>query len=224
MEELRDLGRTRSLAEGAVLDPMHPVVRFVLSGGLGVFAAVDHLCVGWLPPGAIQGLHHLSDAPGSMVVQAVTPTTVLEVKAAYVRAVLGETESLRLAAQLTAERLNLVEREAACMALHSVEARLATWLLRLIGTSGEDVLEITQDRLAQILGVQRTTVNSGIKAFQIAGLLRCRRGRITIWRLDDLARRACGCGRRPAGDDNEATDVHTPGSSTCPESVHGRLD
>lgn len=93
------------------------------------------------------------------------------------------------------------------MALHPVEARLATWLLRLIQTSDENVLAITQERLAQILGVQRTTVNSGIKAFQNASLLCCRRGRITVWRLDDLADRACGCGRPKSGDDSRAPDV-----------------
>ena len=58
----------------------------------------------------------------------------------------------------------------ACNAAHTVEARLSRWLLRARDLSGDD-LPLTQEFLAQMLGVQRSSVSLVANTLQRAGLL-----------------------------------------------------
>jgi CRP-like cAMP-binding protein len=86
-----------------------------------------------------------------------------------------------------------VQQSAACNALHEAEARFCRWLLQSRDRSDSDVVPITQEFLAQMLGVRRTTVTLVAQSLQDAGLLRYRRGRIEIVDRDALEERACEC-------------------------------
>jgi CRP-like cAMP-binding protein len=86
-----------------------------------------------------------------------------------------------------------VQQSAACNALHEAEARFCRWLLQSRDRSDSDVVPITQEFLAQMLGVRRTTVTLVAQSLQDAGLLRYRRGRIEIVDRDGLEERACEC-------------------------------
>jgi len=82
----------------------------------------------------------------------------------------------------------------ACIALHKVEQRLAWWLLEAqdrIGGSAE--LPLTQEFLAVMLGVQRTTVTDAASGLQEFGLLRVVRGKVTILDAAALGQRSCEC-------------------------------
>src|ERR1700731_663469 len=82
---------------------------------------------------------------------------------------------------------------AACNALHSVEARMAQWLLQIHDRIDGDVLPLTQEAISQLLGVRRTTVPHVMRAFRVSGAIRSdRRGLIEIdrTRLEDAA---CEC-------------------------------
>jgi len=86
------------------------------------------------------------------------------------------------------------QQSAACNASHGVEARLARWLLRtrdLVGGSAK--LELTQEFLAQMLGVRRTSVSLVAHALQNAGLIRYRRGQVEITNLEGLQETSCEC-------------------------------
>ena len=85
------------------------------------------------------------------------------------------------------------QQSVACNATHTLEARLARWLLRARDLAGVDVLQLTQDFLGQMLGVQRSSVSGVANALQQAGLIRYRRGRIEIIDLQGLTETSCEC-------------------------------
>jgi CRP-like cAMP-binding protein len=88
-----------------------------------------------------------------------------------------------------------VQQSAACNALHEAEARFCRWLLQSRDRSDSDIVPITQEFLAQMLGVRRTTVTLVAQSLQDAGLLRYRRGRVEIVNREGLEARACECYR-----------------------------
>src|SRR5262249_22114667 len=79
----------------------------------------------------------------------------------------------------------------ACNALHSVEARFCRWLLSCCDRIDSDAVNLTQEFLADMLGVQRTTVTAVASSLQAKGLIRYRRGVVDI--LDKRALKACAC-------------------------------
>lgn len=85
------------------------------------------------------------------------------------------------------------QQSAACNAVHSVESRLSRCLLRLRDLSGQDTLLVTQEFLAQMLGVQRNSVSIVASAFQHAKLIHYHRGVIEIRDLEGLRASACEC-------------------------------
>lgn len=80
----------------------------------------------------------------------------------------------------------------ACNSFHSIEARAARWLLTAQDRAG-DRLELTQESLAGLLGVQRTTVNAVARDLQDQGLITTRRGIIQVHDRAGLERAACNC-------------------------------
>jgi len=92
--------------------------------------------------------------------------------------------------------LQLIEsrQSGLCHAMHGVEPRLARWLLELSERSGaRDTLTLTQEFMAAMLGVQRTTVNGVASQLQKTGLIRYSRGALQILDVEGLRRRACEC-------------------------------
>jgi CRP-like cAMP-binding protein len=85
------------------------------------------------------------------------------------------------------------QQSAACNASHSVEARLSRFLLRARDLSDSETLPLTQEFLAQMLGVQRNAVSIVAHALQQAGIIRYSRGNIDISDADGLKETACEC-------------------------------
>jgi CRP-like cAMP-binding protein len=82
---------------------------------------------------------------------------------------------------------------AACNALHDVRQRMCKWLLLTQDRVGSDTIPLTQEHLSIMLGVQRTTVTSVAAPLQAEGLIRYRRGRITILDTARVRQEACEC-------------------------------
>lgn len=80
-----------------------------------------------------------------------------------------------------------------CNTLHPVEARLARWLLRARDLSDRETLALTQETLAQMMGVRRNAVSLVAHALQRAGIIRYSRGQIEITDLRALEANSCGC-------------------------------
>jgi CRP-like cAMP-binding protein len=85
------------------------------------------------------------------------------------------------------------QQSAACFATHHVQARLCRWLLRARDLSGSDTLPFTQEYLAEMLGVRRTSVTVVAHTLQAAGLIKYSRGKIQILDGAALQDSACEC-------------------------------
>jgi CRP-like cAMP-binding protein len=85
------------------------------------------------------------------------------------------------------------QQSAACNISHTVDARLARWMLRARELSRADNLPFTQEFLAEMLGVRRTSVSLTAHTLQQAGLIRYSRGNIQITNLEGLREIACEC-------------------------------
>ncbi len=81
----------------------------------------------------------------------------------------------------------------ACNALHAVEARFCRWLLSCHDRIDSNTVNLTQEFLADMLGVQRTTVTAVAGALQAKGLIRYRRGVVDILDRAGLEAAACEC-------------------------------
>jgi CRP-like cAMP-binding protein len=85
------------------------------------------------------------------------------------------------------------QQSAACNVAHDASARLCRWMLRARDLSGSDTLPFTQEFLAEMLGVQRTTVSPVAHTLQAAGMIQYKRGKIQILDVDGLRESACEC-------------------------------
>jgi CRP-like cAMP-binding protein len=81
----------------------------------------------------------------------------------------------------------------ACNAVHDVEERCCRWILSIHDRLERDTLPLTHEFLAEMLGVQRSTISSVTRALQDAGLIKQGRGSITIIDRAGLEAAACEC-------------------------------
>lgn len=88
-----------------------------------------------------------------------------------------------------------VAQNVVCNRNHSTEVRMARWLLITQDRVGCDEFPLTDEFLAQMLGVHPSTVSDTAQRIQAQGLIRYRRGIITIADRDGLERTACECYR-----------------------------
>jgi CRP-like cAMP-binding protein len=86
-----------------------------------------------------------------------------------------------------------VSQSVLCNRMHEVDARLARWLLTSADRMESESLNLTQEFLAQMLGVQRSTVTVAAGDLQRAGMIGYSRGKIHIVDRANLAKTACEC-------------------------------
>ena len=97
----------------------------------------------------------------------------------------------RLLVRHTLANLAQVHQSVACNALHSVNQRLCRWLLMSQDRTSRDVIELTHEYLATMVGVHRTTITEALCNLAQANLIRNGRRRIEI--LDRLGMEALAC-------------------------------
>jgi CRP-like cAMP-binding protein len=85
------------------------------------------------------------------------------------------------------------QQSAACNAKHDLHERLARWLLRVRDVTGNDSFMLTQEFMAEMLGVRRTSVTLVAQSLQQAGFISYRRGNIRIEQASALEQNACEC-------------------------------
>jgi CRP-like cAMP-binding protein len=80
-----------------------------------------------------------------------------------------------------------------CNRIHRLDQRAARWLLQVDDRVDEAPFEVTQEFLAQMIGVQRPALSVAMRQFKDAGLVRYARGQITIADRAGLLERSCVC-------------------------------
>ena len=81
----------------------------------------------------------------------------------------------------------------ACNGAHSLKQRLARWLLMMRDRGDSDTLPITQDLLAEMLGVQRPSISNAAQELERAGLIERGRRQVTILDRQGLTKASCEC-------------------------------
>jgi len=200
-ELLRPHLKTIELIHEAVLFQAGDPVNSVYFPHSGVISLVVVLAGGEIIEAAMIGRDSIVGASSALDGKIALNTGIVQIPGA---ASILDVQRLREVAEASvAFRTTLIRHEqvlfaqaqqsAACNASHTVEARLARWLLRCRDLSGGDTLELTQEFLGQMLGVQRTSVSQVAQTLQQAALITYSRGRIKIIDLKGLNDAACEC-------------------------------
>lgn len=87
----------------------------------------------------------------------------------------------------------LLSQRVACSQRHTAQQRCADWLLRHADRLGPHPMPVTQQFLAAMLGLRRTTVSAVLSQFQRSRLISYRRGRVVVTDHLALQRLACSC-------------------------------
>ena len=103
----------------------------------------------------------------------------------------GELQKVLL--RYTETRLDEVTQLAVCNAHHTIEERLARWLLITSDLTQSDELALTQEFLGDMLGVRRSGVTLAAQLLQRAEIINYRRGKITILNREALEDTSCEC-------------------------------
>jgi CRP-like cAMP-binding protein len=82
---------------------------------------------------------------------------------------------------------------AVCNQHHTLDQQLCRWLLMTVDRLHENKLIMTQELIANLLGVRRESINGTTRQLQKDGLITCARGRITILDRPKLEKRVCEC-------------------------------
>jgi len=137
---------------------------------------------------ALSGRRSLSRAivqiRGDCLVSEIEPLRKLLDECPNMRSLIGAHEQALFAQ---------AQQSAACNATHVIESRFARWLLRATDLCGSDELPLTQEYIAQMLGVRRTSVTLVARTLQKAELIRYARGHIKIIDKAALRDTACEC-------------------------------
>jgi CRP-like cAMP-binding protein len=80
-----------------------------------------------------------------------------------------------------------------CNRTHRLDQRAARWLLQVDERVEQAPFGVTQDFLAQMIGVQRPALSVAMRQFKDAGIVSYSRGQISIADRDGLLARSCGC-------------------------------
>jgi len=105
----------------------------------------------------------------------------------------ADSQLVSIVLRYTSAVIKMTAQTAACNRLHTVEERMSRWLLMMVDRVGHNEFALTQEFLAQMLGVRRPTVNIAGATLQKAGLIRYSRGKIALVDREGLEAASCEC-------------------------------
>lgn len=183
-----------------MVDAGDPVTQVYLPHS-GIISLVVNLAGGEMVEAAMIGRDSAFGAAAALdggislnkaVVQLPGTASVLEI--AQLRVFVEQDTSLRKMLIRHEQFLSVqAQQNAACNIAHPVEARLSRWLLHARDLSGRDAFGLTQEFLAEMLGVRRNSVSRVAHALQQAGSIVYRRGLVEITDFDSLKASSCEC-------------------------------
>lgn len=136
----------------------------------------------------------LAEAPCAWRVSVREGDTVIALSAAALRAqVAVSPRLLKRLMLLTHDNQSQGAQNAACNAIHDSTSRLARWILTLCDRTGREALDLTQEEMSVMLGVQRTTVSAGAAELKRQGAISYARGALRVENRRRLEGAACEC-------------------------------
>ena len=163
------------------------VVTPMIDGGTAEVELVGH-------EGIVGSLHLLGSAPVQTSCFMQLAGTGLRIELAALRRAFRTSDEVHdRILEFVQEQALVVSQMAGCNRLHEAEVRLARWILMAQDRTQSEVLNLTQEFLAQMLGTQRTTVTNIAGAMQRSGLLEYQQGRVKIPNRALLETAACEC-------------------------------
>ncbi|HLJ42968.1 MAG TPA: Crp/Fnr family transcriptional regulator [Candidatus Binataceae bacterium] len=146
---------------------------------------------GCAPVNAILGAKMCS---ARLIVQIPGSATVMS-RADFIRAMKSMPAFRNVMHAYVQAFLEQIQVSVACNGSHDLKSRLARWLLMMRDRADGDELQITQDLLGEVLGVQRPSVTNAIRQLEHAGLIECGRRKVVIRDRGGLMQVACECYR-----------------------------
>jgi CRP-like cAMP-binding protein len=189
---VRQYGRSRRMDCGDQY-PGPTGVTFVTTGALAAFDRRSLACVGLFGPGAAFGWDRaLTSRDHPVPLLALVDVAWIELEGDHLASAMDPVWLEHVFARHALDRLERLEADAACNAVHPIPHRTANWIRRLAILTGPE-LRTTQGLIARTMGVQRTSAHAAVKALERDGAIRLFRGRIRVTDPARLARFACGC-------------------------------
>jgi CRP-like cAMP-binding protein len=174
-------------------------VYFVLSGLVAMFVATSEgqlLYTGLVGKDGAVGLTGLGNSIGLIRTVVLAPGTAAKISRSNFHDVWSRSAALQdLQVRYSELMLGCAHQTAACNAVHDSRQRLCTWLLRAHDRLPGERLPFTQQLLADMIGVRRSTVTFFAHDLQNEGILRYTRGNINVVNRSALEQQACGCYR-----------------------------
>jgi CRP-like cAMP-binding protein len=144
--------------------------------------------------GVVGGMAGLSLYRSLVRVVVQMPMACSKIAATHFRNAATNSEPIRnLCIRYNEVLLSQARVTAACNALHSIEARFCRWLLQCADRAASDTIALTQEFLAEMLGVRRTSVTEVASKVQATGAITYSRGIIKILDRSALMRMSCEC-------------------------------
>ena len=136
----------------------------------------------------------LAEAPCAWRVTVREGDTVIALSAAALRKQVAiSPRLLKRLMLLTHDNQSQGAQNAACNAIHDSTSRLARWILTLCDRTGREALDLTQEEMSVMLGVQRTTVSAGAAELKRQGAISYARGALRVENRRRLEGAACEC-------------------------------
>ena len=134
----------------------------------------------------------VDSGPAAAIVQM--QGTALSIAPAALRQVFGESDTLRFQLLRYMQALyTQVSQTAVCNGHHSIEERLARWMLMAHDRAGRDQFPMTHEFMAMMLGVRRSGVTVTAGTLKQAGLIAYGNGQMTILDRSGMEATACEC-------------------------------
>jgi cAMP-binding proteins - catabolite gene activator and regulatory subunit of cAMP-dependent protein kinases len=151
--------------------------------------------VGMIGKEGVAGLSSILNAcPPAHSLNVTVAGSALRMKRAEFEHELQRGEGLRQSLFAYAgEYLTQVSQRSACAVLHHIEQRFAIWLLLLTDRLDTDTIQITQERIAQHLGVRRAGISVIAGELQALGAISYTRGSMCVVNRQALKHIACEC-------------------------------
>jgi CRP-like cAMP-binding protein len=192
---------TVSLSQGVVVCDAGAEVDHVYFPHSGMFSLLVIMQNGRAIETATVGREEVVGAMAGLgLYQSLVRTTVQlplvasKIAAASFRKTLTTSDSLHdLCVSYNEIMLTQARITAACNALHQIDERFCRWLLQSADRAAGDTVTLTQELLAEMLGVRRTSVTEVARRMQDQGVITYARGVITILDRANLEKLSCEC-------------------------------